>query len=275
MAVSNTTMVASDARIDSHRSGTHSRRFDGRVALVTGAGSGIGRAVARRLLGEGGHVALFGRTASKLESVAAEMSPEQTLVIEGRHEIRDDVTRAIENVEKRWGRLDILVNNAGTYTTGTVAETDDSTWSESLATNVTGPFLMTREALPLLRAARGVIVNNATTLALKPIPGAAAYAIAKAALVMLTRATALEEAAKGVRALAVCPGVVDTPIHSARPGSDPANPRAFLEQAAAFHPIGRVGTPDEVAALVLFFASDESAWSTGSIVTIDGGISLA
>lgn len=268
-------MTATDANDSSGTGSTPSRRFEGRTALVSGAGSGIGRAVSRRFCAEGGHVALFGRTASKLESVAAELAPEQSLVIEGRHERHDDVVRALKAVEERWGRLDVLVNNAGTYTPGAVAEIDDDAWNDALATNLTGPFLMTREALPYLRAARGVIVNNASTLGIKPVPAAAAYAVAKAGLVMLTRATALEEAANGVRALVVCPGVVDTPIHSQRVGADPASTRDFLDQAGSFHPMGRVGTPEEVAELILFLASDASAWTTGSVITVDGGISLA
>ena len=135
---------------------------------------------------------------------------------------------------------------------------------------------MTREALPLLREnGGGVIINNASTLGLRPVPGSAAYCVAKAGLVMLSRACAIEEAGNGVRSLAICPGVVDTPIHRNRGGGPNDSASDFLQAAAGMHPLGRVGTSDEVASLVLFLASDESSWTTGSVITVDGGISLA
>jgi meso-butanediol dehydrogenase/(S,S)-butanediol dehydrogenase/diacetyl reductase len=143
-----------------------------------------------------------------------------------------------------------------------------------LAANLTGPYLLTREALPHLRVTRGAIVNVSSTLGVRPIPGAAAYAASKAGLNMLTLSTAIEEAANGVRVNGVCPGVVDTPIHAARAGSGPEQHRQFLGQMGPAHPLGRVGSPEEIAALVLFLASAESAWTTGALVTIDGGISL-
>jgi NAD(P)-dependent dehydrogenase (short-subunit alcohol dehydrogenase family) len=141
--------------------------------------------------------------------------------------------------------------------------------------NLRGPFLLTREVLPVMRRqASGVVINNSSTLGLRPIPGTAPYCVAKAALIMLTRATAQEEAQHGIRVAAVCPGVVDTPIHRQRFGGEQP-PAEFLEEMGRLHPLGRVGRPEEVAELVLFLASDSSSWTTGAIVTIDGGISLA
>jgi NAD(P)-dependent dehydrogenase (short-subunit alcohol dehydrogenase family) len=137
--------------------------------------------------------------------------------------------------------------------------------------NLRGPVLLAREVIPLQRRqGSGVIVNNASTLGLKPVPGVAAYAVSKAALIMLTRCLALEEAPHGIRALAICPGVVDTPIHEV-PGGKNA---AFLDEMGKLHPLGRVGTADEVAALVEFLVGPEASWMTGSVVTIDGGISI-
>lgn len=243
-----------------------------RVAVITGAGSGIGRAVARRYCEEGGRVTLFGRTASKLESLAGELGEDRSIVVCGRHEDPGDARRTIEATRDRWGRIDLLFNNAGTYHPDGIASTTDEAWDEAMASNLTGPFMMTREALPLLREnGGGVIINNASTLGLRPVPGSAAYCVAKAGLVMLSKACALEEAGNGVRALAICPGVVDTPIHRNRDDRS----GDFLEAAGGMHPLGRVGTTDEVASLVLFLASDDSSWTTGSVITIDGGISLA
>ena len=166
-----------------------------KVAIITGAGSGIGLAVARRYCEAGGKAVLFGRTAGKLESLAAELGEDNALVVCGRHEDPADAQRAVEATRERWGRVDLLFNNAGTYNPAALASTTDEDWQEALASNLTGPFLMTREALPLLREnGGGVIINNASTLGLRPVPGSAAYCIAKAGLLMLSSACALEEA---------------------------------------------------------------------------------
>ncbi len=263
----------------------------GRVAVITGAGSGIGRATARAFLRAGWCVVATGRTAGKLEETMAGVPADRGRAIVARHEHREDVERLVGESVTAFGRIDVLVNNAGEYITGSVAETELADWERGLAVNLTGPFLLTRIALPHLReSARraratdagaaslrpptSAIVNVASTLAVDPIPGAASYCVSKAGLVMLTRATAIEEAANGVRACVVCPGVVDTPIHRRRTNSD-EEAAALLRDMAAAHPLGRVGTPDEVADLVVFLASDASSWTTGAVIPIDGGISLA
>ncbi|MBI4605224.1 MAG: SDR family oxidoreductase [Planctomycetes bacterium] len=251
-------------------------RFAGKAALVSGAGSGIGRAIAEALLEEGARVVLFGRTLEKLEAVASRHPPDRTVAVQGRHEVPEEAARAVERALEAFGRLDVLVNNAGSFLGGTVGETSLEAWSESLAANLTGPFVLTRAALPQLRRERrGAVVNVASTLGLKPIARAAAYSVAKAGLIMLTRATALEEARNGVRANAVCPGVVDTPIHARRASGGPEGVAAFLEALGKQHPVGRIGKPEEVASAVLFLASEASAWTTGAVITIDGGISIA
>jgi NAD(P)-dependent dehydrogenase (short-subunit alcohol dehydrogenase family) len=249
-------------------------RFASRVAIVSGAGSGIGSAVAAGLAREGASVVLLGRTRGKLEDVARRLPAGRAEVVAARHEDPEGAAGAVQRAIERFGGLDVLVNNAGIFVGGSAAEASVESWREALAVNLTGPFVLTREALPHLRRRGGAIVNVASTLAIRPIPGATPYSVAKAGLVMLTLATATEEAAHGVRVNCVCPGVVDTPIHRQRVGDDPAAVRGLLEELGKLHPLGRVGTPEEVAAMVLFLASAESAWTTGAVVAVDGGILL-
>ena len=250
-------------------------RFLSRVAIVSGAGSGIGKAVAEAFATEGGKVALVGRTREKLEAVASLLPTGSALVLAGRHEDPVFARSAAAATFERFGRIDLLFNNAGSYSASGVAECSDDRWNDALASNLSGPFRMTREVLPFFREQKsGVIINNSSTLGLKPIAGAAPYCVAKAGLVMLTRSTALEEAEHGIRVNCICPGVVDTPIHRDRVGGDARALESFLDEAGSLHPLGRVGSPQEIAALTLFLASDESPWTTGAVVTIDGGISL-
>ena len=250
-------------------------RFDSRFALITGGGSGIGRAVAEGFCKHGGAVGLIGRTRSKLESVVSDLPGGSALVFDGCHEDPDFVRQAVREAVTSFGQIDFLFNNAGTYTTSTVSECSRELWQRALAENLSGPFFLTREVLPFMRKRKsGVIINNSSTLGLKPIPGAAPYCVAKAALIMLTRATALEEASHGIRVNAICPGVVDTPIHDDRSAGDSRSRTAFLEHMGRLHPLGRVGTSADVAALTLFLASDDSPWTTGAVITVDGGISL-
>ncbi len=199
---------------------------------------------------------------------------DRAMILEAHHERSDDVTAAIEQIRSRFGSLDILVNNAGEYVPGTVEKTSEKAWNSALASNLTGPFLVMRTALPLLRSSeRGVVINVASTLGLRPVPGTVGYSVAKSGLVMLTKAAALEEAPHGVRVVVVCPGVVDTPIHR-DPAQPPQEAEAHIKRLGTMHPLGRVGSASEVAAAILFLASAASCWTTGSVFTIDGGISL-
>jgi meso-butanediol dehydrogenase/(S,S)-butanediol dehydrogenase/diacetyl reductase len=249
-------------------------RFASKVALVSGAGSGIGRAVAEALAREGAHVVLLGRTRKKLDDAAARLPAGRALVVAARHEDPAGAAGAVRAAVEAFGGLDVLVNNAGEFVPGSAADATLDAWNASLAANLTGPFLLTREALPHLRRSAGAVVNVASTLGIRPIPGVLPYAVAKAGLVMLTLAAAAEEAPHGVRINCVCPGVVDTPIHRRRVGEDPEAIAAFLREMGRLHPLGRVGKPEEVASLVLFLASAESSWTTGAVVAADGGILL-
>jgi NAD(P)-dependent dehydrogenase (short-subunit alcohol dehydrogenase family) len=182
---------------------------------------------------------------------------------------------AVERAAAELGGLDILFNNAGIVRDGDVLETSLEDWERTLAVNLTGPFLMSRAAIPhLRRRGGGVIINNASTLGLVGLQRAAAYCAAKGGLVLLTRAMALDHAGEGIRVNAICPGIIDTAMPRRRDLGDADRQqldRVYGPLAAA----GRVGTPEEVAALVVFLASDEAAFITGAALPIDGGLTAA
>jgi len=245
-------------------------RFADRVVLVTGGNRGIGLAAARQFAAEGAGVALMCRRAERGAAAAATIPGAEPVAGDVRR--ADDCARAVAATLDRFGRLDVLVNNAGViYRDRTVDVLTEAEWDETFDVNVKGAFLMTRAALAALRASGGAIVNVASYVALVGFAGAAAYAASKAALVGLTRSLALDHAREGLRVNAVCPGSVDTDmIHTAwQAFPDPDAARRAWEEK---HPLGRIATADEVAAAILFLASDEAGFITGTALPVDGGI---
>ncbi|MBI3603793.1 MAG: glucose 1-dehydrogenase [Nitrospirae bacterium] len=247
------------------------KRLDGTVALITGGGVGIGEAVARLFAKEGAAVLITGRRKDLLERVAGEIerSGGRALAVAGSVADEAHAQTAVMQAVRTFGKLNVLVNNAGIGSFGKLLhETDDATWNELFATNLTGAFRMTRAALPeMLKAGGGAIVNVSSIASLVGIPTTAAYSATKGGLDALTRCTALDYAKQGIRCNAVNPGLVNTPM-AAPLINDPAR----LAQAMAAYPLGRPGTPEEVAKLVLYLASDESSWVTGGVFPIDGGM---
>ena len=241
------------------------RDFEGCNVVITGGSSGIGLATARLLVERGAGVCLVGRRRDALDRAVAELgSGAWGLTCD--MGVPDEVERLAGEVAARWESVDGLVNNAGVAVMADVRGTDLDTWERTFAVNARGPFLLIRGLLSALERAGGAIVNVSSTLAEKAIPGMVAYNASKAALNQLTRSLALE-LAPAVRVNAVMPAVVDTPIHAAR-GMGPEEVAAM----AHLHPLGRVGRPEDVAALIAFLLSAEAAWMTGAVVPIDGGM---
>lgn len=246
-------------------------RLTGSVALVTGGGEGIGAAIARLFAQEGAAVVITGRRKDYLERIVNEIERDKgrALAVAGSVADKPHAREAVSKAVRTFGKLNVLVNNAGILAVGKLLQdTDDAMWDELIAVNLTGAFRMTRAAVPeMINAGGGSIINISSIAALVGIPLIAAYGATKGALNALTRCLAIDHAGQGIRCNVVCAGLVDTSM-----AAPLLNNPAQLAQVLAAYPLGRPGTPEEVAKLVLYLASDDSVWVTGSTFTIDGGM---
>ena len=252
-----------------------SRRFAGKVALVTGGSSGIGRATARALAAEGAKVMVAGRRRDRLEAVVAELASAGADAALVTGDVRDESVGVawVTETARRFGGLDALVNAAGVIGNGGVTDVATAEWDRVMDSNLRSVFLLTRAAAPELIRRKGGVVNLSSVAATRPYANLLAYCVSKAAVDALTRCAALDFAPHGVRVNAVNPGVVVTELHTVT--NAVADYTAFLERSKTTHPLGRVGQAEEVAAAILFLLSDESGWITGATLPIDGGRALA
>jgi NAD(P)-dependent dehydrogenase (short-subunit alcohol dehydrogenase family) len=256
------------------------RRFAGKDCVVTGGGSGIGRAVAVRLAAEGGRVAVLDIDVEGARATLALCGADHAgfaAALDVRSEA--SVAAAAREVERAFGGLEVLVNNAGIEIQGSIEETPPEVWDEIMAVNLRGPYLCSRVFLPQLLAraeARGgaAVVHNASLMGQVSSPRLAAYCASKAGLVSLTRSMALDLATRNVRVNCVCPGIIHTPMLERRFALEPDREAAY-RRTSQRPPVHYIGNPEDVAAAIAYLAADEARFVTGSALTIDGGVGAA
>jgi 2-keto-3-deoxy-L-fuconate dehydrogenase len=248
-------------------------RLEGSTALVTGGGSGIGRATCLRLAREGARVLATDVDERAAAATAEEVTAAGGTATSAALDVRQDLDDTLPPlVADHLGDLDALINNAGVGTPGTILETAEDDWRRLFAVNVDGVFHCTRAVLPrMLHRGHGRIVNVASVAGVTGLTNRFAYCATKGAVVSMTRALALDYAKTGVRVNCVCPGTIDTPWVEGMAASAPDRDRFFAEMTAR-QPVGRLGTPEEVAGTIAFLCSPDAEFMTGSVVTIDGGL---
>lgn len=247
------------------------KRFEGKVALVTGAASGIGKATALRFGADGARVLCADRDASGAERTAAAIV-EAGGAAKGRGcDVTSpaDVTATVADVVETFGRLDFLANVAGIGFFRRATDTTDDDWNRMIGVNLTGPFLTSRAAIPHILKTKGAIVNTGSVAGLHSHPYSAAYCASKGGVVLLTKALAVEFARKELRINCVCPGGIETPLIGEFQLPEGVNPAVL----ARIMPYGRYGLPEEVAATIAFLCSDEAKYINGAALTVDGGLS--
>jgi len=243
-----------------------------KIAVVTGASSGIGRATAALFAKNGSDVVAFGRNEAELSALRDKSRNGSGSVRIHLGDITEmsQVDRLVSETIGHFGRIDVLVNAAGIIKSGNIEDTTLDDWDKMMNVNLRSVFYLTQKCAPHLETVKGNIVNVSSVTGTRAFPNVLAYCVSKAAIDQLTRCSALELAQKGVRVNAVNPGVVVTNLHK-RSGMTEDDYQKFLAKAENTHPLGRAGTPEEVAELIYFLASEKASWITGVTYAIDGG----
>lgn len=250
-------------------------RLDNRVALVTGAAKGIGAGIAERFLEAGAAVVVFDIDGPGARAVAARLGAGGRVApIEGDVSREDQVRGAVDSAIAEFGRLDVLVNNAGIEVPGTLPDYTSTQWDRQLGVNLKGAFLFAKYAVPHMRGRGGAIVNISSVHAFASYAGNFAYDASKAGLLALTRTLALDHGADGIRVNAICPGYIDTPLMEEWLAGVPDRDAA-MRQVLAAHPLGRIGTPRDIAEAALFLASDAASFISGASLVVDGAMTVA
>jgi NAD(P)-dependent dehydrogenase (short-subunit alcohol dehydrogenase family) len=245
-------------------------RLADKTAIITGAGTGIGRAIAEAFAREGAKVALVGRRKEHLDSLASQIG-NSAQAISGDVADQNAIHRIIKQALDRFGGIDVLVNNAGVLHVGTAERITEEQWDETFNTNVRGLWLLSRAVLPEMRkAGGGSMINVASVLGLNGARNRAAYAASKGAVILLTKCMAIDHGHENIRVNAICPSFVETDL-TAKAIRGVADPDAVRRERTAVHPIGRLGRPEDIAGIAVYLASQESSWVTGATMVVDGG----
>ncbi len=248
-------------------------RLNNKVALITGGTSGIGKATATLFAKEGAKVAITGRSPERGAAVTDQIKQNGGSAIFHRADVSlaSDCQRAVEQTLEAFDRLDILFNNAGVFYPQTALECSEKEWDEQIDVNLKGTFLMSKFALPsMIAQGRGVIINNSSGWGIVGGDHAVAYCASKGGVVLMTKAMAIDHGRQGIRVNCICPGDVETPMLPADAKMRGLSWASYLEDCNN-RPMGRIGTPEEIAKAVLFLASDDSSFMTGAALVVDGG----
>jgi meso-butanediol dehydrogenase/(S,S)-butanediol dehydrogenase/diacetyl reductase len=254
-------------------------KLKGKVALITGGGTGIGTAIAERFVGEGAKICITGRRKEMLDKVARTLSPGSVATCPGDVTKVEDVERMVAAALAFEGRLDVVVNNAGIDPGGTVTDLDPELWRKVIEINLTGPFLVMKASIPyLIKGGGGSIINVSSLGGLRCLPGMPAYCTSKAGLIMLTQQAALDYGPFKVRCNAVCPGATRTEMLEEALSTLTQTLRTDVDGVfkciSSNVPLRRVSAPDEISGGCVFLASDDSSFMTGSVLLLDGGASI-